>query len=70
MIMLAFGLGTLPAMLATGLGAIQLNRILGRKGARLGAGLLVIIVGLLTLASPLRSMLATDAGHHQHMQQH
>lgn len=68
MIMVAFGLGTLPAMLATGLGAIQLNRILGRSGARLGAGLLVIIVGLLTLATPLRGMLSTDTAHH-HAQQ-
>lgn len=69
MIMIAFGLGTLPAMLATGLGAIQLNRILGRRGARLGAGLLIIIVGLLTLAAPFRAVLVPDSVHHQHMQQ-
>jgi len=69
LIMIAFGLGTLPAMLATGLGAIRLNRIFGRRGARLGAGLLVIIVGVLTLAAPLRAVLSTDADHGHHAQQ-
>lgn len=68
LIMAAFGLGTLPAMLATGLGAIQLNRLLGRAGARLGAGLLIVIVGILTLATPLGSVFTPGTAHHEHMQ--
>lgn len=68
LIMAAFGLGTLPAMLATGLGAIQLNRVLGRAGARLGAGLLIVIVGVLTLVAPLGSVIAPGTAHHEHMQ--
>ena len=67
LVMTAFGLGTLPAMLATGLGAIQLNRVLGRAGARLGAGLLIVIVGVMTLAMPVSTVLGPESGQHEHM---
>jgi len=53
MIMLAFGAGTMPAMLMTGLGAAQLAQTLQRKGARIGLGLLIIALGLITIAAPL-----------------
>jgi sulfite exporter TauE/SafE len=53
MIMLAFGVGTMPAMLMTGLGTAQLAKILRRKGARIGLGLLIVSLGLLTIAMPL-----------------
>ena len=53
MIMLAFGVGTMPAMLMTGLGAAQVAKILRRKGARIGLGLLIVILGLLTIGMPL-----------------
>ena len=67
--MLAFGAGTLPAMLATGLGAVRLSRLLARRGVRLAAGLLVMIAGLLTIAFPAVMMTATDTGAagHQHI---
>lgn len=53
MIMVAFGIGTMPAMLMTGLGAAQMARMLQRKGARIGLGLLIVVLGLLTIAMPL-----------------
>jgi sulfite exporter TauE/SafE len=52
-IMVAFGIGTMPAMLMTGLGAAQLAQLMRRKGARIGLGLLVVLLGLLTIAMPL-----------------
>jgi sulfite exporter TauE/SafE len=53
LIMVAFGIGTMPAMLMTGLGAAQLAQLLRRKGARVGLGSLVVLLGLLTIAMPL-----------------
>jgi sulfite exporter TauE/SafE len=43
----------MPAMLMTGLGAAQLAQLMRRKGARIGLGLLVVLLGLLTIAMPL-----------------
>jgi sulfite exporter TauE/SafE len=65
LVMLAFGLGTLPAMLATGLGAATLSRALQRRGTRLGLGLLIVVLGLLTLTLPLSAILSPTA-QHQH----
>jgi sulfite exporter TauE/SafE len=53
MIMAAFGLGTMPAMIMTGLGAAKLTQIMRRKSARVGLGLLIVALGLLTVAMPL-----------------
>jgi len=53
MIMVTFGIGTMPAMLMTGLGAAQVAQLMRRKGARIGLGLLVVFLGLLTIAMPL-----------------
>jgi sulfite exporter TauE/SafE len=53
MIMVAFGIGTMPAMLMTGLGVAQLAQLLRRKAARVGLGSLVVLLGLLTIAMPL-----------------
>jgi hypothetical protein len=53
MIMAAFGLGTMPAMIMTGLGAARLTQIMRRKSARIGLGLLIVALGLLTVAMPL-----------------
>ena len=64
LVMLAFGLGTLPAMLATGLGAAQLSQLLQRRGARLGLGLLIVILGLITLAMPVLGLFSTETPHH------
>jgi len=56
-VMVAFGLGTLPAMLLTGLGAAGLAERLRRRGARLGLGLLIVAMGVLTLALPASRLL-------------
>src|SRR5690606_36276114 len=52
-IMLAFGLGTLPAVLLTGLAAQQLTRWLQRRYIRIGFALLVILFGLWTMRGGL-----------------
>lgn len=56
-LMSAFGLGTLPVLLMTGLAAEQLCKLLRLSSVRVGAGLLVIIFGLWTLAGPQQSWL-------------
>ncbi len=63
--MLAFGLGTLPAVLAAGFAAQQLTRILQQRQVRIGLALIIIIFGLWTIWG--------GVGHshqHQHEQQH
>ncbi len=50
-IMLAFGLGTLPALIATGLLADRLRRAMQRPAVRLAAGMLVVALGVVALAS-------------------
>ena len=64
LVMLAFGLGTLPAMLATGLGAAKLSQLLQQRGARLGLGLLIVALGLITLAMPALGLFSSET--HQH----
>ena len=63
LIMLAFGLGTTPAMLLTGLGAARLSQLMQQRRTRLGAGLLIVILGLLTIAMPVMATLFSGAGH-------
>jgi len=65
-IMIAFGLGTLPAMLLTGIGAVTLTQFFGRRSTRLAAGLLIVIAGVLTLAMPLSNLFAPGSGAHPH----
>ena len=52
LLMLAFGIGTWPILLATGLAAERSNALLRRKGVRVAGGLLVILFGLWTLPGP------------------
>ena len=52
LLMLAFGLGTWPALLLSGLAAERLGHFLRRRGVRLTGGLLVIAFGLWTLPGP------------------
>ncbi|GGY63215.1 hypothetical protein GCM10011613_03590 [Cellvibrio zantedeschiae] len=47
--MLAFGLGTLPAVLAAGLVAQQLARILQKRGIRIGLAIIIMLFGLWTI---------------------
>lgn len=49
LIMLAFGLGTLPAVLSTGMAAQQLGRILQRRQLRLVLALAIVLFGIWTL---------------------
>jgi len=53
-VMIAFGLGTMPAMIATGLGASRLARFMNRN--RLGAGLMIALLGVATAAMPLAGL--------------
>ncbi len=66
LVMLAFGAGTMPAMIMTGISASKLSQFMSRK--RLGAGLLIILIGLLTLAMPVMKFSAGpgDTTHSQH----
>jgi len=51
--MLAFGLGTLPNLLLMGIFASQLQKLLTRRGVKLGAGLVIVALGLFGLANAL-----------------
>lgn len=65
-VMIAFGLGTMPAMLATGVSASKLAGFI--SGKRLGAGLLIVLLGLVTMAMPAMKLIGTqgDSGHSGH----
>jgi sulfite exporter TauE/SafE len=63
LVMIAFGLGTMPAMIATGLSAAKLSAFMSRN--HLGAGLLIVVLGAATLAIPLSNMLAEDTQAHK-----
>jgi len=63
LIMLAFGVGTAPAMLLTGLGAARLSQLMQRRRTRLGAGLLIVLLGILTLALPVLGAISANSGH-------
>ncbi|MDG9924083.1 MULTISPECIES: sulfite exporter TauE/SafE family protein [unclassified Pseudomonas] len=52
LLMLAFGLGTWPVLLATGMAAERLTALLRQRGVRMAGGLLVILFGLWTLPGP------------------
>ncbi|HGA2318524.1 TPA: sulfite exporter TauE/SafE family protein [Pseudomonas putida] len=51
-LMLAFGLGTWPILLATGLAAERVNTLLRRRSVRMAGGVLVILFGIWTLPGP------------------
>jgi len=57
-LMLAFGLGTLPMLLAIGVAADWLKQFVRHPWVRCGAGLSIMIFGLYTIFAP--------AGHHAH----
>ncbi|WP_134675986.1 sulfite exporter TauE/SafE family protein [Ectopseudomonas khazarica] len=52
LLMLAFGFGTWPVLLATGLAAERITALLRQRGIRMAGGLLVILFGLWTLPGP------------------
>lgn len=64
-VMLAFGIGTTPAMVLTGLGAARLAQLMQDRRTRLGAGLLIIMLGILTLFMPITALMSPGP-HSQH----
>ncbi len=52
LLMLAFGLGTWPVLLATGLAAERVTALLRKRSVRMAGGLLVIVFGIWTLPGP------------------
>jgi sulfite exporter TauE/SafE len=52
LLMLAFGIGTCPVLLATGLAAERITALLRKRGVRMAGGLLVILFGIWTLPGP------------------
>ena len=63
--MAAFGAGTLPNLLAAGLAADRLRRLLVRPSARMLAGALVVVLGIVGLIRiPLVSEHAREAARH------
>jgi len=69
MLMLAFGLGTLPSMMTAGAAAGSLQRFTRARYTRRLSGILLVILGIWTAALPIKSWLAGQAGHThgQHM---
>lgn len=66
MVMIAFGLGTMPAMVATGVSASKLAQFM--SGKRMGAGILIIVLGLATIAMPVMKLSGAQehSGHSGH----
>ena len=62
--MVAFGIGTMPAMVLTGVGAAQLSAFMRRRGARLGLGLVIVALGVLTIMMPVSRWLTAGGAHH------
>jgi sulfite exporter TauE/SafE len=62
LVMIAFGLGTMPAMVLSGLSAARISAYVSQN--RVAAGLLIIVLGVATMALPLMGMLAEDAHMH------
>ena len=52
LLMLVFGLGTVPVLLATGMAAERLTALLRQRGVRMAGGVLVMLFGLWTLPGP------------------
>lgn len=70
--MLAFGLGTLPALFFSGVLASKLSIILNKPAYRLGFGAFVILFGCLTVYSALAHNHSSDenAAEHSHHHHH
>ncbi len=66
LMMLLFGLGTLPAMLSTSFGAARVQALLRRRGLKIVIALLLIGSGLWTLY--ITAAHAGHAGHSEHAQ--
>src|SRR5690606_27381270 len=65
LLMFAFGLGTWPVLLATGLAAERITTLLRKRGVRIAGGLLVILFGLWTFPGPHQAWLMGHGSHAQ-----
>ncbi|UVE19332.1 sulfite exporter TauE/SafE family protein [Pseudomonas sp. LS44] len=64
LLMLAFGIGTWPVLIATGLAAERITAVLRKRGVRMAGGLLVILFGMWTLPGPHQAwLMGHGAGH-------
>ncbi|WP_226705165.1 sulfite exporter TauE/SafE family protein [Microbulbifer elongatus] len=68
--MLAFGLGTVPAVLATGAAAARLRTLVQKPGVRLGMALLVFVFGIWTLWGAAGHGAHSGHGAHESHQSH
>ena len=64
LLMLAFGVGTVPAMLATGFAGEKLLLRLRHPRFRSVAGLIIVLMGVATITTPV--LHSEHSGHHQH----
>jgi hypothetical protein len=58
--MFGFGIGTLPAMISTGLLAAQVNKLLQRQAVRKVLAMLIILFGLWTIIGALPHAMHTN----------
>ena len=63
LLMLAFGVGTWPVLLATGLAAERLTALLRKRGVRMAGGVLVMLFGLWSLPGPHQGWLMGHSNH-------
>lgn len=63
-LMLAFGIGTLPTLLATGLAAERLMALLRKRAVRVSAAVMVILFGIWTLPGPHKAMFMGHGSSH------
>lgn len=70
LLMLAFGAGTLPAMLSMGYAGEKLLQRLRQPRFRSVAGLLIAVMGVVTLATPFYHSGHIDHSEHTHHQHH
>ncbi|WP_235906714.1 sulfite exporter TauE/SafE family protein [Pseudomonas saliphila] len=68
-LMLAFGIGTLPTLLATGLAAERLMALLRKRAVRVSAAIMVILFGIWTLPGPHKALLMGHGPGHSSAQQ-
>ena len=65
-VMLAFGLGTLPAVLASGVFAERMKAAMQNYGLRLVMALLIMLFGIWTIVGTAQHSLHSDHGAHVH----
>jgi sulfite exporter TauE/SafE len=67
LIMLAFGLGTLPSLLLMASLSTQLTRLIQKPWVRKLSGSMIILLGLAALWMPISSLIAPHNAHNSHM---